>query len=241
MTIDIVLNGGEENIQAYWQNILTILGSSRVTLWPLGESLGTTVYDISGNSFNATNTGATVGQVGIGDGRTSYYFDGTNDYIAMPTTLNGVFNPAEGAMGAWVMADAACWVGEDDRVVLHIGQDASNRFLIYKAFANTLRFYVPTGGVDRLDRTYVSTVTTPLLLGLEWSVAGNYIRAIVNGVRVGADAAYPNAYVGGVASWRSIGSVNFNSASSVWLGRIQHAFTCNAPLGLPKWAQLARV
>ncbi|MBI2606974.1 MAG: LamG domain-containing protein, partial [Deltaproteobacteria bacterium] len=64
--------------------------------WRLGETSGTTAYDISGNAINGTYAGVTLAQTGAlsGDSDTAAYFDGANSIVDLGNTaqLTNVFN-----------------------------------------------------------------------------------------------------------------------------------------------------
>jgi N-acetylneuraminic acid mutarotase len=83
----------------------TVLANSPIGFWTLGETSGTTAYDLSGNSNNGTYTGGyTQGEQGpISNsnlGR-STYFNGSSGYVEAPLgTYFGNNNPF--TVGAWV-------------------------------------------------------------------------------------------------------------------------------------------
>lgn len=117
--------------------------SNLVAHWPLDELSGTTAYDKTGRNDGAI-TGTTLGQAGIGDGLTSQYFDGTNDYIdisAIASNLiaNGGFETAGGG-GADIWASWTESVTDgalaNEGVVIHTGADACK--ITAGAGANTI-------------------------------------------------------------------------------------------------------
>ncbi len=114
-----------------------------VAHWPLNELSGSTAYDKSIGQFNGAITTATPGQKGIGDGLTSMFFDGTNNYIdisAIASNLitNGGFETA-GAGGADIWAGWGETVSDgalaNEGVVIHTGADAAK--ITAGASANT--------------------------------------------------------------------------------------------------------
>lgn len=58
--------------------------ASLVGYWAFHEDSGSTAYDFSGNNNDGTINGATVGATGL-LGTSSYSFDGTDDYVSLPT------------------------------------------------------------------------------------------------------------------------------------------------------------
>lgn len=69
-----------------------------VAHYPLDEDSGTTAYDHTGNGYDGTVTGATVGATGL-LGTGAYSFDGTDDYVGLGTDL---FSFGQGTIVAWV-------------------------------------------------------------------------------------------------------------------------------------------
>ena len=66
-----------------------------IAYWPLSEASGTTIVDASGNARNGAYTAVTLGQAGIGDGRTSASFDGSTSFGDLySASLAGAFNGA---------------------------------------------------------------------------------------------------------------------------------------------------
>jgi hypothetical protein len=64
-----------------------ILSDAPVAYWRLGETSGTTAYDISGNGLNGTyQGGVTLGQPGalVGDGDTAAGFNGSTGLVSIP-------------------------------------------------------------------------------------------------------------------------------------------------------------
>jgi len=124
-----------------------------VAHWPLNELSGTVAYDKSIGQNNGTITTTTLGQKGIGDGLTSQYFDGTNDYIdisAIASNLisNGGFETAGGGgadvWGSWTetVSDGAL---ANEAVTIHTGADAAK--LTAGASVDT-KFYQAASLVD---------------------------------------------------------------------------------------------
>ncbi|MGI6337898.1 MAG: LamG domain-containing protein [Bacteroidales bacterium] len=63
------------------------LQNGLVAYWPFDETAGLTAYDSTSNNFDLTIAGATINQVGSGDGKRSYSFDGVDDYVGNIDTL----------------------------------------------------------------------------------------------------------------------------------------------------------
>ena len=80
------------------QKVITTQADNLIVYWPLWETSGTTIDNYEGTAArDGTYSSVTLGETGIGDGKTSPRFDGTNDYCAIHTTsLQSAFNGAEG-------------------------------------------------------------------------------------------------------------------------------------------------
>jgi hypothetical protein len=97
---------------AYAQLVLATEPGSLQAYWPLSEGSGTTITDESGNGRNGTyNNGGLLGQPGIGDGRTSVWFDGSNDWgDVYSDSLRDAWSWAAWSVAFWVkMNSAALW------------------------------------------------------------------------------------------------------------------------------------
>ena len=79
-----------------------VLSYSPIAYWQLNELVGSVANDSSGNDYHGSIVGCTLGQPGIGDGQTSFLFDGINDLVTLPAVaLNADFDGDEGTMMVW--------------------------------------------------------------------------------------------------------------------------------------------
>jgi hypothetical protein len=86
----------------YRAKIETLFGANIVGYWPMNEASGTTCNDASASNKDLTYSGVTLGQPGIGDGKTCPYFDGVNDAVASGwAQLSGTLNITEGSLMVW--------------------------------------------------------------------------------------------------------------------------------------------
>ncbi len=103
-----------------------------VAHWDLNDRSGSVALDKSGNGNDGVITGATLGQPGIGDGLTSMFFDGTNDFIdisaiASNMISNGGFETAGGGgLDIWADWDETVSDGAlaNEGTLFHTGADA---------------------------------------------------------------------------------------------------------------------
>jgi hypothetical protein len=80
----------------------TVLDSSPVSYWRLGESSGTSAADTSGSNTGTYTGSPSLAQAGAlaGDADTAVSFDGSNDYVTRAYTA--ALNPAQISVEAWV-------------------------------------------------------------------------------------------------------------------------------------------
>lgn len=132
----------------YFERVKATRPASLIGYWPFDESSGTAAINYSGlANANGIISGATVGQPGIGDGRTCYTFDGVNDYVQIwSNALASAFNGATGSFSLWARYTGA-WNDGVARVLGQLRADASNRVVIQKTTGtNTLQVLYVAGG-----------------------------------------------------------------------------------------------
>ena len=64
-----------------------VLSYSPIAYWPVNEAGGNDMFDQSGNGYDGTYTGVTLGQTGIGDGETIGGFNGNQGLFDGTTEL----------------------------------------------------------------------------------------------------------------------------------------------------------
>jgi hypothetical protein len=64
--------------QRYARKMLAVAPNNLIGYWPMWELAGNIAYDRGPEGNNGAYSGVTLGQPGIGDGRSCPYFDGTN-------------------------------------------------------------------------------------------------------------------------------------------------------------------
>lgn len=176
----------------YYQQVKNIFNTSLIGYWPLDEASGADILDASGNSRNGTYTSVTLGQPGIGDGKTSALFDGSTSYGSVfSTSLRDAFNGSEGTFVIWDWADEA--IGTDIAIheMFRVQVDTSNRIYIQKEATNTdsVLFAYKAGGVNCFGS--ISQIATKWagysIYVLTWSKSANRVRCYVNREQQGAD------------------------------------------------------
>lgn len=191
-----------------------------IALWPMDSLSGTTARDATPNGRNGTYSGVTLGQPGIGDGKTSPLFDGVNDFCDVySASLAGAFNGDEGSLVAWAkVSGAGVWTDGTSRYLVSLQADATNYQVIRKySTNNTLRFD------SRATNTKTVSVTTSLAgwfhAALTWSRSADEVKVYLNGVQQGAAQTGLGAWAGTLVSNATvIGSSSSSTPASCWSG-----------------------
>lgn len=215
---------------AYSQKVLGLFGSSLIAYWPLSEASGSTANDISGNGRNGAYTGVDLGQSGIGDGKTSPYFDGVNDYVDIYSAgLASAFNGAEGSLLLWFKVYAASvWSDATLRYMVEIKADSSNQLYILKhTIANRISFYYVAGGTSKNINATGLTSLLFFSLGFTWSKSNNRLRAYVSGIQSGTDQTGLGTWAGVPAATNTLIGAYSKNPTYVTSGYLAHALILN--------------
>jgi hypothetical protein len=210
----------------YANRILGLFGSSIVAYWPLWDAAGPTCQDISGHGYHGGYSGPTLGQEGIGDGRTAPLFDGVNDYVNIYTAgYAAAFNTAEGSIMFWLkVSSGLVWSDATQRRLWGVDVDGSNYSYIFKQTNNNNVTFTYCGSAT--PKTRVVTLgpnTNWIHVVMTWSKSADEMKVFVNGVQYGATInAIPN-FVGTLVSTR------FTVDSQSWSGKIAHGISLNRP------------
>jgi len=222
----------------YYQRVLAL---DPIAYYPMDEKGGNVGYDISHNGHHGAYTGATLGQAGIGDGRTCPFFDGVNDFLDLAASgLPAAWNGHEYSVSIWAKVfNAADWGPPPiDRKPWNIRVNA----------ANNANLYIWSGGANRM---YISTVNGGVakaffrasneLTWMHWvitlSESADRLRMYFGGAQAGAD-------VGGLGVWVGVPTLLTIGAHSVipnnmWHGWLAHAAFWDRELSPAQVAGLA--
>ncbi len=225
----------------YAVKVKGIASANLIAYWPLSEPSGTVVNDVSGNGRNGVYTAVTLGQPGIGDGRTSASFDGTTSLAnVFGASLAAAFSATEGSFGMWIKVSAAAvWA---DGIIRRFGvlqADANNKILEQKvAGANTLQPNHVSATVSK-SQAITTTSTDWMHVLMTWSTAADQVCHYYNGVLQGTPGTSIGTWVGALTV-ATIGAGDVTPAN-VWSGLIAHAALWSTPLSAAQIAQLASV
>lgn len=212
--------------------------------WPMGELSGTVSADFSREYNNGAYTGVTLGEAGIGDGRTCPLFDGANDYNNVYSeALNTDFNNAEITLAVWLkVSGAGVWTDGTNRYAVRIAADANNEIGIFRSSANNRidLFYGAGGTIDRVNVTDLSS-TGWLHFAVTVSVSANELKGYQDGAQVGTTQGTLGTWSGALSSTRCVIGAAITTPTLVWDGTLAHALLYNRVLPAADIAKLALV
>ena len=200
-----------------------VLSTGPIAYWMGGESGGSTAFCQVLAAQNGQHTGVTLGQAGIGDGRTCPFYDGANDYTAIHTaTFAGRFNGAEGSMLIWCrVANAGVWTDEAARYLTQLYADVNNSVALWKAGTdNTMYLRYKAGGVNSAAFAGDFTTTDWFCLLLTWSAAADEVKGFRNGAQLGDTQTDLGTWAGSIAQ-AALGAQN-TSPNAPWHGWQAH-------------------
>src|SRR3990167_2796826 len=227
----------------YARKVLSVERASIISYLPLSEQAGSVAYDLSGNGFNGASVGVTLGEPGMGDGRTSYGFDGALDYVNwFSAGMAAAFNGAEGTLGPiWIKFPAAAWTDGVLRNVIRLTGDANNAIFILKHSTPnllSLRFF-GNGTSYQFDVSSISDVNF-MSLTISWSLAENYVKGWRNGVQVGVASVHPTWTAPSLSATGTVIGAQNTTPSAPHLGNIQHVPLRNKALTPAQIAYLSK-
>jgi len=225
----------------YSRKVRNIAPANLIAYWPLWEASGSVANDISGNARHGSYTGVTLGEAGIGDGRTSPYFDGANDYADMfSASLASARSGAECSVLMWAkVANAGTWTDGESRYTFQWSLDLDNYIRMYKSSANgRISFRYKAGGTSESADANLISNTGWALMGMTVSASGDLAQYFWDGVRIGTSA--------GLGAWAGTAATIVFGASSVaagspWHGYLAHCMILNRALTQAEVATLAVV
>lgn len=223
----------------YWQGITSVQPASLLAYWPLFEPSGTVVTDMSDNGRNGTYTAVTLGQAGIGDGRTSASFDGSTSYANVYSAgLASAFNGPAGTITAWArVANAGIWTDNALHRIATFGADANNRVLLRKDGLNDLRWTYIAGSTSK-EVALVTTTTAWFHSAITWDKAADAVKVYFNGAQTGSTQTGLGTWAGSLANNTTVIGAASTSPSGVWSGRLAHVGLWSVALSAQEVASL---
>lgn len=209
-----------------------------IAYYPQAEPSGTTIVDESGNGRNGTYVGVTLGQPGIGDGRTAAGYDGATSYGNIySASLAGAWNGAEGTIVAWQRSS-----GGSSRCILRLQADASNLVQLFSTgTANEVQFRYTAGGTVKQILDSSNVFGSLFSIALTWSKSNDQMRAYAKGVQVGATQTGLGTWAGALATTLCCIGAASTTPTLSWLGSQAHTAIFNRALSAAEIASLAVV
>lgn len=231
---------------AYSQKILSTRYSNLVGYWPLWESVGVTVAldqssRANNGAYGAGATSPTLGQLGIGDGKTCASFD-SGDFVDLYSAgFDADFSGAEGTFAAWArITNAAVWGDGVERKLCQFRTSTNSLVAVMKyTNANTLRFQYTAGATTEAFNTTDYAVTTWLHIAFTWSKSAEVVYGYVNGTQIGTSGTL--GVWGGTlnSALCCVGAGGTTPAGAGWIGLVAHPVMWNVALTQPEIARLS--
>ena len=228
----------------YYRKVRRISPANLIGYWPMWEASGSVAYDHSGQGNHGAYTGVTLGQPGIGDGRTSPLFDGVNDFNNIySAALNADFNRDELTIACWAkVSGAGVWTDATERHLFRLcaATAVNGQAVIRRNTSNNTIIFVreDSGATKTISQAGLSTVNW-FHVALTISVSQNLTAAYYAGVQVNTAAA--DTWTDALASNRATIGAATTTPSAVWDGTLAHGLLYNRALPASDIARLALV
>lgn len=230
---------------SYAAKVLAVESADLIGYWPMWELSGAVADNYEGTAArDGAFTGVTLGQVGIGDGRTCPLFDGANDYCDVYSVgLRDVFDGGEGAMMAWAkVSGAGVWSDATARRVFILRVDPNNRIYFGRATdANTLEFRYEAAGTDEYASVGGQSSTDWMQLAVTWSALADEVKYYLNGAQVGSTKTLLGIWAGLINSNNCVLGAGSATPSAVWDGYAAHGAVWKKPLTAAQILELSTV
>ncbi len=222
-----------------------VVALAPIAYWPLAEASGATVLDASGNGRNGTYTGVTLGQPGIGDGRSAASFDGVTSFANIfSSSLQSAFNSAEGTMAIWVQfLSAGLWSDGVARQFMQLRVDANNLVTLRRTTTlNQLQDqYIAGATAKNVNITSIGGSVAWNHMAMTWSKSNDQVIAYVNGAQSGATQTALGVWAGSIASTLCLLGASTQTPGNPMSGLLAHAAVWDRPLSAATVAALAVV
>lgn len=237
---------GSQTNANYKSRIISLLGSSIVSYWPMNEMSGTAARDLSALGNNGTYDTVSLANTASpgGIGGFAPLFDGSDSVVDVYSAgLNTAFDPTKVTLAIWAKVSAAgVWTDSTVRYLVQIGADANNAVRIYKAGANnTLYVDYKAGGTAKTGGAGSHSPTGWTHYGITADVAGDAVKAYINGVQVGSTLTGLGTWSGALSSSLCVigaSATNSNNPYSGWLSHpllLNKVATSDEMLKLAQW------
>lgn len=225
-----------------------VLALSPSVYWPLWDTSGTEASDITGNNWHGLYVNSpTLGEDGIGDGRTCPSFDASNDYVNIYVAgFVLAFSGLEGTVNFWARVSAADeWTDNTERYLIHLYSASDQYVRIYKPTnsGQLIWEYASPNTTQTVTKSSVST-TDWMPLGITWSVTGGAtgeVKAYYNGTQEGSTQTGLGAWNGLTLNTATTLGASSTAPAALWKGKIAHVAWWDSVLDATQIATLATV
>lgn len=214
--------------KSYASKVKNLFGSSLVAYWPLNETSGTDAIDASGNSRAGVYSGAVLASAAgptVCGADMAPYFDGSNDFVNVYSlALNGI-SKAELTLAGWSKVNAAAdWTDGAYKQIIDL-RAIGYIFIRKSSSGNEINMNYNGKSIP-----CALTVTTWFHWAMVVSVAGDYLRAYINGAKVGADVTGLTAVTSTFyADQSTIAVYNSTTPQYPWRGYMSNVIILNRP------------
>lgn len=220
----------------YTTRLRAVAPANLIAGWPLAESGGGVATDESGNGRVGAYSNVTLGQYGIGDGRTAALFNGTSSYCDIySASLAAAFDGGEGTILAWVRAAPNDGTGRS--ILILQGSNSNNRIFLDKPTAGGIRARYTAGGTAKTFATAAAPSGWTSVI-MTWSKTADDLRLYVGGALL-EQLSGLGTWATALVSTTTVIGASTNGGTAVWADRIAHVWLWNTPLNAAQIAVAA--
>lgn len=232
----------------YTQKTLATSMADLIAYWPQAESSGAVVTDESGNGRNGTYVNTpTLGQSGIGDGRTAVLYTAASSQYAnvYSAGLSAAFGYTEGTISGWFRVRVAgVWTDGQNRNGAEFNAgNVNNRIVPYRTSTNnTLAIRYAANGVVRENTSVALGGSTAWFhMAATWSRSADQFKTYLNGAQYGATLTGLGLWAGALNSANACIAAFSTAPVGLWDGYSAHVALWDTPLSAAQIAALAVV
>jgi hypothetical protein len=214
----------------FYRRFQETFGPSVIGLWPLWEPAYSTILTNLANTGNGTyKNNPALNQSGIGDGKTSALFNGTSQVGLIHTArLQNVINWAQGTLLIWARITPGSWADGTNRVLAHIGIDATNFVRIMKStVANQIQWSHRVGAANITISKSDIVTNDWFRIGLTWNSTLNRLRAYIQGMQYSTDLGGIGLLSGALAAGYTTLGAQTSTPALPWAGWLQYGALLN--------------
>lgn len=241
-----ILLGGADPTLRYRKRILATAQANLIAYWPMDESVGATVAtDRSAQANNGAYANVTLGQTGIGDGRTAAWFNNSSSLVNVySAALNADFNGQELTVACWFKMNAAgVWTDGAFHEVFRFQVSADSFIQLFKSNTNnTLQWTYKAATVNKNSSTAALGGNVGWIhMAFVVSLAGGYGYMYLNATKRGTDLSGLGTWAGALLNTACCFGAGTTAAANPWSGWIAHAAVWTTPLSPAQVTALATV